>query len=78
MGAGASRAILEENIDMESKGKAFRQLLRFNHPLGDHTFFQNVHTVEPGCALSLDIEGGQPRARRWYAGPGRPTDRACA
>ena len=28
MGAGASRAILEENIDMESKGKAFRQLLR--------------------------------------------------
>ena len=27
VGAGASRAILEENIDMESKGKAFRQLL---------------------------------------------------
>ena len=40
-------------------------MLRFNHPLGDHTFFEQVRSLEPGCVMSLDTESAEPRVRRW-------------
>jgi asparagine synthase (glutamine-hydrolysing) len=47
---------------------ALRQLLRFNHPLGAHTFFAQVRSLEPGCAMHVDVSGEQPVEpvlRRW-------------
>ncbi|MBX3198101.1 MAG: asparagine synthase (glutamine-hydrolyzing) [Labilithrix sp.] len=50
---------------------ALRQLLRFNHPLGDHTFFAHVRSLEPGCAMSIELASGVrapgTSIRRWWA-----------
>ncbi len=68
MFASEAQAIVRGGgIDRSVDHTAFQQLLRFNHPLGDHTFFANVHSLEPGCALSLDVAIAEPRVRRWSA-----------
>lgn len=46
---------------------ALRQILRFNHPLGDRTFVGSVRSLEPGCALEIDLDDGEPRVRRWWS-----------
>ena len=66
--ASEAQAIVRHGgIDGAVDHHAFRQMLRFNHPLGDHTFFENVHSLEPGCLLSLDVATAEPRVRRWSA-----------
>jgi asparagine synthase (glutamine-hydrolysing) len=45
---------------------ALGQLLRFNHPLGDRTFFEGIFALEPGCMLSADVERAEPAIRRWW------------
>jgi len=45
---------------------ALEQLLRYNHPLGEHTFFESVRSVEPGCALAIDVSTMTTASRRWW------------
>jgi len=64
--ASEAQAIVRAaGIDRSIDRSAFQQLIRFNHPLGDHTFFEHVRSVEPGCALSIDVGRAEPRPRRW-------------
>lgn len=42
-----------------------RQLARFNHPLGDHTFFSGVRALPPGHLLVADVASPDPRIERW-------------
>lgn len=64
--ASEAQAIVRHaSVDRSVDRLAFRQMLRFNHPLGDRTFFAGVRSVEPGWLLSLEVEDARPRMRQW-------------
>ncbi len=45
---------------------ALQQTLRFNHLLGERTFFAGVESVEPGCLLSIDTASTTIDERRYW------------
>lgn len=64
--ASEAQAILATGaIPREVDRITLRQLARFNHPLGDRTFFEGVRALEPGGLISLDVASPEPRIRRW-------------
>jgi asparagine synthase (glutamine-hydrolysing) len=67
MASEAQAIIRAAGVDRSVDRIALQQMLRFNHPLGDRTFFESVRSLEPGAAMSLDIESPEPRPRRWWS-----------
>jgi len=64
--ASEARAILASGaIGRNVDRVAFAELLRFNHPLGDRTFFEQIHAVLPGELLRIDVKSSDMTKRRW-------------
>jgi asparagine synthase (glutamine-hydrolysing) len=76
----AQALVRAARIDRSVDPVALRQLLRFNHPLGDRTFFEHVRSIQPGCAMQVDVATGKATLRRWGALRMEPrsVDRAAA
>jgi asparagine synthase (glutamine-hydrolysing) len=79
--ASEAQALLRATgIDRSVDPVALRQLLRFNHPLGERTFFQHIRSIQPGCVMRVDVASGEATLRRWGALRMEPrsVDRAAA
>ncbi len=64
--ASEAQAILRAaGVDRSIDRVALRQILRFNHPLGDRTFFEAVRSLSPGSLMSIEVSSVEPQIRRW-------------
>lgn len=64
--ASEAKAILASGrVARDVDRTALRQLARFNHPLGDHTFFDKVRSLEPGRLLTIQVDSLDMRVEPW-------------